>query len=173
MNGETEKTANPAKRAKVSAKSGVRRMALAALTLCALLLAGYVFSPRWQHKAVGDVTLPRSACDLNRAACHITLPDGTTLIAEITPRPIAVMRPLIVRLNWQDGEADSVALDIVGLDMEMGMNHNILQKIGAGQYLGQATLPVCVTGAMRWRAEFVLDSGEGRVIVPFEFSSEG
>ena len=166
MSDATEKTAKPAKLAKLGAL-------LAALALCALLLAGYVFSHRLQYKAAGDVTLPLSACDLNREACRVTLPDGTTLTAEISPRPIAVMRPLTVRLSWQDGEADRVSLDIVGLDMEMGINRNDLRETGAGQYLGQATLPVCVTGAMRWRAEFILANGDERMIVPFVFSSEG
>jgi hypothetical protein len=147
-------------------------IALAALALCALLVAGYVFSGNLRHTvAVGDVTLPQSTCDLNRGACRVTLPDGAELTAEITPRPIAVMRPLTVRLSWPNGEKNNVSLDLAGVDMTMGENHNILQETGSGQYLGQATLPVCVTGVMRWHAEFILDNGEGRSIVPFAFSS--
>lgn len=165
---ETEK---PGARGRPAAKFAI---ALAALALCALLVAGYVFSGRSLHTAaIGDVALPLSTCDLNRAPCRVTLPDGTELIAEITPRPIAVMRPLTVRLNWSKGEGKSVNLDLTGVDMEMGITRSLLQETGPGQYLGQTTLAVCVTGAMRWRVEFILDNGEGRIIVPFEFSAGG
>ncbi|MDR1888889.1 MAG: hypothetical protein LBQ81_05840 [Zoogloeaceae bacterium] len=156
-----DKTGKPAKWA----------VALATLALFALLGAGYFFSGQLRHTAEGEVRLPQSACDLNRKPCRVILPDGTELTAEISPRPIAAMSPLSVRLLWPDGEAREVRLDLVGVEMEMSMNQTRLQETAPGAYLGQTTLPVCVTGPMRWNAEFILVREQGNIIVPFEFSS--
>jgi hypothetical protein len=161
----------PAQSPGQSSKFRMAFVVFSALALLALLVTGYVFSGRLRQAEAGDVMLEPSACDLNQGPCQVVLPDGAELTAEISPRPIAVMRPLTVRLAWPDGKAKSVSLDLIGIDMEMGMNRNPLQEISPGQYLGQAALPICVTGPMRWRAEFVIANEQGRIIAPFIFSS--
>jgi hypothetical protein len=143
---------------------------LAALALCLLLVAGYVFSGRvWRVQ--GDVTLPLSTCDLNRGQCHVALPDDSKLTVEISPRPITALRPLSVRLVWQEGEAERMYFDVTGVEMDMGVNRTRLRETDSGYYLGQITLPVCVTGPMRWRAEFIVEGKQGRLVIPFEFDS--
>jgi hypothetical protein len=153
-------------------KTGKRALVvLAALAFCLLMAAGYVFSSGGGWRAQGDVTLPLSTCDLNWGPCHTALPDGSKLTVEISPRPMTVLRPLTVRLIWPGDKAARVYFAVSGVEMTMGVNQTLLREIGAGHYLGQITLPVCVTGPMRWRAEFIIEDGQGRLVLPFEFDS--
>lgn len=100
-------------------------------------------------------------CDLNRQAC--ALPVMTPVASEapwtfsITPRPIPVSNTLSFTLAPPDRllaphAPMSVWVDLTGENMDMGLIRIPLQQEPDGRWLGTGSIPVCVTGAMRWRA---------------------
>ena len=54
--------------------------------------------------------------------------------------------------------------------MDMGFNQATLRIDGSGELTGSAMLPVCATGAMRWRADLYLDDSP-RPVARFEFDT--
>ncbi|MHB1429921.1 MAG: hypothetical protein ACYC5U_03815 [Rhodocyclaceae bacterium] len=140
------------------------------LALILIGVIGYKLSPLLLPKA--DLFLqPDPGCDLQRASCAAALPDGGRLRFALTPRPIPVTRPLDVAVEIEGLRADKVAVDFAGVDMSMGYNRITLQSVDAQRYVGQTTLPVCVTGRMLWQATVLVDAGSQRVAVPFRFEA--
>jgi hypothetical protein len=62
-------------------------------------------------------------------------------------------------------------VDFAGVSMNMGFNRPALVPAGPGQFTGQATLPVCVTGRMTWQATVLVEAGRTRIAVPFRFDA--
>lgn len=143
-----------------------------ALILALILVGviGYKLSPLLMPKA-DLVVAPPPACDLQRAACAAPLPQGGHLRLALTPRPIPVAAPLEIMVEIDGIAADKVSVDFAGADMNMGFNRPNLHPAGAGRFVGQATLPVCVTGRMIWQATVLLEGGGRRLAVPFRFEA--
>lgn len=139
-----------------------------ALAFLGLLTLGSLW--RAQGRPQGAPALAVSACDLNRGACQVELPGGGRLTAEITPRPIPVLKPLAVRLTVAGRRIDAVRLEFSGVEMDMGFNQSVLAATDGG-FVGTASLPVCVSGRMRWQAVFHIEGPDGRLDVPFQFDS--
>ena len=66
-------------------------------------------------------------------------------------------------------EPRSIEVDFAGTDMNMGYNRPQLQRGNNGQFTGQATLPVCITGRMAWQAVVVVTNSKAKVAAPFRF----
>jgi hypothetical protein len=108
-------------------------------------------------------------CDLGRGPCAADTGLGRVAL-EISPRPIATMTPLNVVMDASE-PLDDVALDLNGRDMEMGPNTVRLTAHSARRWQGSATIPVCLTGRMRWNATIILRRGARTERLSFEFES--
>lgn len=104
-------------------------------------------------------------CDLNRQAC--ALPLITPVASEapwsfaITPHPIPVSTPLVFSLSPPErplpGNRPQAAwIDLTGDSMDMGLIRIPLTQTTDGRWEGTGSIPVCVTGQMRWRARLHL-----------------
>lgn len=139
----------------------------------ALLLvgaAGYYFSPQLLPKS--DVTAtPEAGCDLQRETCGAAIPSGGRIELSMTPRPIPNLQPLDAEVRIDGRQAGNVMLDLAGTTMNMGLNRTSLVETSPGRFSGTTSLPVCVTGAMAWRATVTFESGRERISAPFQFNS--
>lgn len=144
----------------------------AAMILALILIGaiGYKLSPLLLPKADLFVQ-PDAGCDLHRAPCSASLPGGGRLSFSLSPRPIPVATPLDVEVALEGLEAERVKVDFAGVEMSMGYNRPTLRAITAQRHVGQATLPVCVTGRMLWQATVLVESGGQRIAVPFRFEA--
>lgn len=143
-----------------------------AMILALILIGaiGYRLSPLLLPKA--DVFIqPDPGCDLHRAPCAASLPEGGRLTFALTPRPIPVATPLDVEAVLEGLGAERVKVDFAGVEMSMGYNRQTLRATGGGRFVGQATLPVCVTGRMLWQATVLVETGSQRIGVPFRFEA--
>jgi len=141
---------------------------IAALALIAVV--GYKYSPLLLPKA--DLTLtPPAGCDLNRQACAVELPGGGRIELALAPQPIPVVKPLQVAATFTGLAPNRVEIDFQGVTMNMGYNRVMLAADGSGRYGGEATIPVCVTGRMQWRATLMVETASQRIAVPFLFDA--
>ncbi len=104
-------------------------------------------------------------CDLNQQACP--LPIITPIMSEaawtfdIAPRPIPLNSPLTFTLTPPDQTLPTnrplaVWLDLTGDDMDMGLIRVPMTQTPDGRWIGTGSIPICVTGQMRWRASLYL-----------------
>lgn len=140
------------------------------LALALIAVVGYKYSPLLLPKA--DLTLtPTAGCDLNRQACGAPLPGGGMIELAIEPRPIPVVKPMKVTATVVGATPARVELDFAGISMNMGYNRVELAPTTDGRFAGEATLPVCVTGRMAWRATLMVETATQRIAVPFVFEA--
>ncbi|WP_126444360.1 hypothetical protein [Sulfuricystis multivorans] len=140
------------------------------LALILIGAIGYKLSPLLLPKADLFVQ-PDVGCDLHRTPCTARLPGGGRLSFSLSPRPIPVARPLEVEVALEGLDAERVKVDFAGVEMSMGYNRPTLRAITAQRHLGQATLPVCVTGRMLWQATVLVETDGKRIAVPFRFEA--
>lgn len=140
------------------------------LALALIAVVGYKYSPLLLPKA--DLTLtPTAGCDLNRQTCGAPLPGGGIIELAIEPRPIPVVKPMKVTVTVSGATATRVEIDFAGVSMNMGYNRLELTPTAEGRYAGEATIPVCVTGRMGWRATLMIETATQRIAVPFVFDA--
>lgn len=136
---------------------------IAAMAIAAA--AGYGWLPR------ADVSLPVvEGCRLDREACAAALPGGGRVEIALAPRPVPTSRPMRVVVTVAGTQPDGVEVSFQGVDMNMGLHRLPLAGDG-GRYVGETTLPVCVTGRMVWQATVKLETGRKDITVPFRFES--
>lgn len=139
------------------------------LALALIAVVGYKLSPLLLPKA--DLTLaPAAGCDLNERPCRAEVPGGGFIELSLTPRPIPVVHPMRVAVTLGGIDALKAEIDFAGVGMNMGYNRVALAAAG-GYYAGEATIPVCITGRMAWRATLMIETGSQRIAVPFAFEA--
>ena len=131
---------------------------------------GYWLSPLLLPKA-DVVANPDPGCDLHRQACGATLPAGGKIQIAITPQPIPMMQPLTIEVRLAGLETQRVAVDLAGVGMSMGYNRPELTLAAPGRFVGNTSLPVCITGSMTWQATILLETARQRISIPFRFTS--
>ncbi|WP_209022658.1 SCO family protein [Rhodocyclus gracilis] len=133
-----------------------------ALALVALV-GGGAWWARSSSPAAPNDAATNANCDLNAGACALRLPDGGTLDLSITPRPIAPLQPLELRVNVRSSNVRPLAIDFRGVDMDMGQLRVRLipTREGDGHFAATTQLPVCSTGRMRWQAHIELEDASG------------
>ena len=135
-----------------------------------VVVIGYKLSPLLLPKA--DVTVqPDPACNLQRQSCVVALPSGGVIELRMGTQPIPMVKPFEGQRVANGISPSRVDIDFAGIDMNMGYNRPELTRRGDGRFVGEATLPACITGQMAWQATVLLETGSERVAIPFRFST--
>lgn len=140
------------------------------LLLALIVVVGYKLSPLLLPKA--DVTVqPDPACDLQSRDCAVDLPQGGKIIFSLGAQPVPLVKPFALQLRSEGIVPARVEVDFEGVDMKMGLNRPLLVATQPGLFVGEATLPVCITGGMAWQATVLLELAGQRLAIPFLFTT--
>ncbi len=157
------------------------------LAILALLALSFIFAQRYGKEIMQLVTDPAEAtaitpppCNLNREVCQ--LPIITPVASEapwsfsISPQPIPVSAPLAFTLTPPERvlaahTPTAVWVDLTGNDMDMGLIRIPLVQDADGQWTGSGSIPVCITGAMRWRARLHIQLAQTRLQADWVFTA--
>ncbi len=119
-------------------------------------------------------------CDLNQSSCLLAIITPVASEAPwrfaITPRPIPVSTPLTLTLTppaqiLPSNQPSSVWVDLTGDSMDMGLIRVALTPMPDGHWEGTSSIPVCVTGRMRWRARLHMQLEQTRLQADWTFEA--
>lgn len=150
-------------------KKSVLLTLLLLVLLAVLFVAGMWLGPK--ESMPQSQVMVHVDCDINQGPCKVLLPNGGYLVMTISPHPIPVLKPLSIEVELEGYEARTMQVDFSGVDMDMGFNRVTLSPSASGRFSGQASLPVCITGGMRWRASLVMEGQGGILTLPFLFDA--
>lgn len=142
------------------------------LLIALIVVVGYKLSPLVLPRA-DLVVQPDPGCDLQRQACAVELPGGGRAELQASPQPIPMVRPFTVSVRVSGASVSAVEVDFAGIDMNMGLNRPQLVAQGDGRFVGEAALPVCISGQMDWQVTVLLSTAQGRIAVPYRFAAGG
>lgn len=125
-----------------------------------------------EHPAIRVERLPVADCDLAFSPCTVEIPGGDRLTVDFPERPLKPLNTFTVQATLET-EADIRVIQLVlsGADMNMGTILRPLEKDATGQYRSEVVLPVCMSGAMRWRMDLDIGYEEGYIVASFIFST--
>lgn len=164
-----------------------RRYSIATIAIFALLVLSIILAQVYRQPLLSllgiseDTTqITPPACDLNQAPC--LLPLITPVASEapwqfsIAPRPIPVSAPLTLTLTpptptLASNRPNAVWVDLTGDTMDMGLIRVALNPLPDGRWEGTSSIPVCVTGRMRWRARLVIQLEQIRLQSDWTFEA--
>ncbi|MGD8910084.1 MAG: hypothetical protein PVI92_12140 [Chromatiales bacterium] len=116
------------------------------------------------------ISIPHDpSCDLRAGPCTSMLNSGSRVSFAIEPHEIPLVKPLRLRVEIQDLEAQQVEVDFSGVDMNMGFNRFKLSRTGEGEFTGEGILPICVRDAMEWEAKVLVTTPRGLTAAAYRF----
>lgn len=121
-----------------------------------------------QPTAPADTKAPVNACNLNHQRCSAPTRWGELSI-ELSPRPLPVLQPIALDARLAGAAAISASLE--GVEMEMGPNVVALQRVDAQTLRGQLSIPICLTGRMKWRLALRIKDAQATQTVDFMFEA--
>ncbi|MCA1770608.1 MAG: hypothetical protein LC652_11930 [Halomonas sp.] len=150
------------------------------LRLLALFTLGTVAMALWyltsySLRGADDVHwFPEEAdCELNEGACRAALGEDASLTLDLgVDGEIRALEILSMTVALEGVEAESVVVDFVGRDMDMGLHRYPLDRQSDGIFRGEGQIPICTETVMPWRARVIVTSGERRVGSGFNFEVE-
>jgi hypothetical protein len=112
-------------------------------------------------------------CNLRKAPCSVRFQSGGSVVLDIQPRGIPVLRPLQIQVELDAlPTPQRVELDFAGFDMDMGYNRVVLNAgSDTGSYSGSGMLPICVRDRMTWEARVLVYLPDGILAAPFRFET--
>ena len=160
-----------------------RRLCIAMALLALSIVLAQIFKDRLFNLMRGQSEVTRITpppCDLNRQRC--SLPMITPVASEapwffsIEPRPVPVSSPLTLNLAPPDrilatNQPTAVWVDLTGESMDMGLIRIALTPTPDGRWEGTGSIPVCITGQMRWRAGLHMQLGQTLIQADWVFSA--
>jgi hypothetical protein len=150
------------------------------LRLLVLFTLGTVVVALWyltsySLRGSNDVTwfAEEAGCELSQGPCRAALGEGGSLALDLGAdgeiRALELL-PMVVALEGI--EADSVVVDFIGRDMDMGLHRYPLARQADGVFRGEGQIPICTEAVMPWRARVIVTSGERRLGSGFNFEVE-
>lgn len=136
----------------------------------ALAGAGFFGARYWQNQQAVYQRMDGPAdCFLQDGPCAQPVA-GTPVRLAISPDSIPLMQTLSLEFDAGALAPTMVAVDIRGLNMDMGLNRTVLARSDDGRWLGETILPVCSQRRMEWEAAVQIET-DRRFEVPFLFST--
>ena len=147
-------------------------MTLMAVGFVLVAAATFGLARHWQSQQppFARVAAPEG-CDLHAGPCRQAVA-GAGVVFSIMPQTVPLMRPLQLVVEADGLDARSVAVEIRGLNMDMGLNRTLLAQSQTGHWRGETILPLCSQRRMQWEAAVRLDTEQGRFEVPFLFDTK-
>ncbi len=142
-----------------------------------ILLMGLAGFRVWQFWSSNEVSVLETAafnseCDLHTEQCEQVFDHGGRVSFSISPRPIQGMKPLILKVETEDIDVNSVKVDFQSSAMNMGFNRPRLEKKSDDLYSGSGMLSLCVLRTMPWEARVLVETDKGTLVAPFRFNVE-
>ena len=156
----------------VSATGASRHRPLYVIVL-AVLLGGFAYllgmswtqlfpPPLFSAQATND-------CDLRISACEANFQEGRSIRLDIQPRGLPPSQPLRATVDTRGFDADTVAIEFSGVDMNMGLIRNELAARNKRSFAGDTVLPICIRRSMIWRATVTAVGAQGIHKATFDF----
>ncbi|WP_029933713.1 hypothetical protein [Thiomicrospira pelophila] len=109
-------------------------------------------------------------CDLHQQTCQAQQGNSIASLS-IQPQPIPLAKPFQIEVQLNNLEAQTLELDISGINMYMGYNRVTLKADPAqpGRFTGSSMLAFCTNEMMEWQISLLLQQADGTLLqIPFK-----
>lgn len=143
---------------------------ISVLALIGFALLGF----QLQNWLLGSANVSRAQidenCDLHQTPCTSTFDNGSTATLTITPNSIPLLQPLRFEIKLEGIKASSIHMNLIGLNMNMGINQTTLATTDNIYFGGGMPLPICSIKRMEWEAQAKITTLDNKVLLaPFHF----
>lgn len=142
----------------------MKKMLIALLTISTLLTGCDNKTPVTEWQLIEN-------CNLHTQAC-ISAQGQQGVQLNIDPKPIPIARPLSIQVDLKDIAAETVQLEIAGINMYMGYNQTQLLTQNGRHWEGTSMLAFCTNEAMDWKLSVIITQKDGTQLkTPFQLTT--
>ena len=124
----------------------------------------------WFPKAKFE-TAAALECDSSTTRCSAQFGPGVSISLALAPRPLRAAEPMQVSVRSAGVDGRLARVTFSGVEMNMGLTTVDLNDRGAGRFEGVATLPLCISRRMTWRARVSLSAPDADYHADFHFDT--
>jgi hypothetical protein len=110
-------------------------------------------------------------CDPSTTPCSAQFGPGASISLALAPRPLRAAEPMRVSIRSTGLDGRQAWVTFSGVEMNMGLTTVELDGIGAGRFQGVATLPLCISRRMTWRARVSVSAPDADYHADFHFDT--
>ena len=110
-------------------------------------------------------------CDPSQAPCRAQFGPGISISLSMAPRPLRAAEPMQLSVQGTGLDGRIARVTFSGVEMNMGLTTIELTDIGSGHFEGVATLPLCISRRMTWRARVSLSAADATYHADFRFDT--
>lgn len=147
-------------------------LTISAIVILAILL---ILSYQFRKSLLPDTSVVATVdpnCDLGEGSCSAKFPNGEEISFLITPKMIPLSKPLILLVESKDIDAISVDVNLIGINMDTGINHSKLSKIKENLYSGSTIIPNSSGSKIEWEARVIIRTEKKSFLAPFTFTTD-
>ncbi len=126
---------------------------------------------RWWVGDTHFVEAPKE-CNLHTQSCSVVLENNQSLLLDISPKPIPLMKPLHFKVYMPNIGLSTLELKLFATNMNMGLYSFKLSLTQEGWYEGEGMLPTCVMGNMIWQANVIANTPTKSLGAIFYFQTD-
>lgn len=143
---------------------------LIVVTLVTVVVALWYLADYYLRGSTEDVTWypPSTPCDLQQGPCEANLGLSARLELEVGG-DLQPLEPFPIEVRVDGVEVESVRVEFVGRNMNMGINRFSLAPAERGHFIGNGQIGVCSESLMPWRAQVIITTPDGRKGSWFDF----
>ncbi|GHE21024.1 hypothetical protein [Halomonas urumqiensis] len=143
------------------------------LTLAAAVVALWYLTS-YSLRGGGDMSwlAVETPCDLHVGPCTATAEERLVTFEMGSDGAIHALERVPLSVSLASVEAESVMVEFVGRDMDMGLHRFPLARDADGVFRGHGQVSLCTESVMPWQARVVATTANGRVGGQFDFDVE-
>lgn len=138
-----------------------------------ILLLSAIVATNFFYRAnnIHTIKVTANHCELQKISCTVRLTDQSQITFSINPKPIPLLKQLTLKAKLKGITADEVHVNIIGINMDMGILPYQLKNISNGEFTGNAALGVCSVRKMGWTANLHIKTGQENYLISFPFTT--
>ena len=154
----------------------IKSNVITALSLIGLIVLA-VIAYQFQAILLSPHGVPRAVmsddCDLHQSDCTAVFSDGRKATLSLSPKNLPLLKPIQIKVQLEGFDAKDMQFNIIGLNMDMGVNRNTLTPSPQKAFTGTMILPTCSNQRMTWEAQAIITDADDKIVIaPFQFYTD-
>ncbi|CAA6809411.1 MAG: Unknown protein [uncultured Thiotrichaceae bacterium] len=138
---------------------------VSALLLITVGLFGKQYLNQQAEAGFAEIQIATPDCHLQTTPCSLRFSDGNEITLDITPKPISALIPLSFDIKTSNDVFSKLAIQVTGINMDMGNTQFPIPKTAAQQFIGEGILPICTQSTMLWQIRAIFTTAQGQHFV--------
>ena len=127
------------------------------IVLIALIIYGQIIFNKTSSPD-DELIVVDANCHLNLKECVFSKDDMILTVS--TEGKIQTLKPFVIKIKDQSSRIEQALVDLSMVDMDMGKNQFVFEKLNSTEWQASVVIPVCTTGRRDWQVDLRIKTSD-------------